>query len=281
MLARYAPVFVLQTAQDTYNRIGAATARLDGKGREEIFIDASRPVVYGRRLEFETPNGRYTNLVYRVHFERVPLPHLTAGRNVGLLVVITLDGRDRPVLVSTVHTCGCYLAFLPTSYLPEDAHPVEWRDDVQEVYGELLPGRLHYPPSFDSAYRPVVYLRDATHRVMDVRVEDVREAEWRYATVPLLLEPVEALDSLPAGDGTVSFFETEGARRGYVRNSHKPLERLLISWWALDWRVGEDKRFGDSAKMNTVFYTSLKPWRREESDMWRFADFLRFWGWRL
>jgi len=30
-----------------------------------------------------------------------------------------------------------------------------------------------------------------------------------------------------------------------------------------------------------VFYTSLKPWRRHDSDMWPFADFLRYWGWHL
>ena len=29
------------------------------------------------------------------------------------------------------------------------------------------------------------------------------------------------------------------------------------------------------------FYTSLKPWNREASDMWDFATFLKFWGWRL
>ena len=28
-------------------------------------------------------------------------------------------------------------------------------------------------------------------------------------------------------------------------------------------------------------YTSLKPWNRNESDMWNFARFLEFWGWRL
>ncbi len=29
------------------------------------------------------------------------------------------------------------------------------------------------------------------------------------------------------------------------------------------------------------FYTSLKPWNRKASDMWNFAHFLQFWGWRL
>ncbi len=95
------------------------------------------------------------------------------------------------------------------------------------------------------------------------------------------LAPIAALDALPADGQTTSFFETSGARKGYVKGSSKPLERLLISWWALDWRVGQDKRYGPAEEMNTTFYTSLKPWRREQSDMWPFAEFLRYWGWRL
>ena len=55
----------------------------------------------------------------------------------------------------------------------------------------------------------------------------------------------------------------------------------MISWWALDWRVGEDKAYGDKNETGAVFYTSLKPWNRQASDMWPFGDFLAFWGWGL
>lgn len=282
LLARHAPIFVLQGAEEPHNRIGAAAARLDEDGREEVYVDPDRPVVYGRRLAFQTPCGAYTNLVYRVHFPRVPLPHLTAGRNVGLLAVVTLDEQGRPALLTTVHTCGCYVAVVPTSYLPAEARPEGWGPAELEVHGESLPGLLVYPPEFDATYRPVIVLREDIHRVMDLRVEDVREAAWRYEpAAAAALAPIGALDALPLGGCATSFFETEGGRRGYVKGSHKPLERLLMSWWALDWRVGEDKRYGPRGEMGTPFYTSLKPWRREESDMWRFAEFLHYWGWRL
>jgi hypothetical protein len=90
------------------------------------------------------------------------------------------------------------------------------------------------------------------------------------------------LDALPRpGGGTTSFFATEGHRKGYVKGSYKPLEMVFVSWWAWDLYVGSDKRYGPADEMNTVFYTSLTPWRQRASDMWPFADFLRFWGWRL
>jgi hypothetical protein len=94
--------------------------------------------------------------------------------------------------------------------------------------------------------------------------------------------PMDELENISAGDGNVvSFYETSGARAGYVRNSGKIWERLLISWWALDWRVGEDKRFAPGESDGPVFYTSLKPWARQESDLLDFPGFLRYWGWKL
>jgi hypothetical protein len=81
--------------------------------------------------------------------------------------------------------------------------------------------------------------------------------------------------------GTTSFFEESGPRHGYVKGSAKPMEKLLMSWWALDLRVGEDKKLGDSADEGPVFYTSLKPWDRTASDMRIFAQFLSYWGWGL
>jgi hypothetical protein len=281
LLARHAPVFVLQTASERHNRIGTPSARLRANGKEQVYVDPAQPTYYGQREGFRTERGEYTNLIYRIHFECVPLPHLTAGRNVGLLAVVTLNTDGEPVLLTTVHSCGCYPAWQPTTYLPADARPEGWRTGNQEVFGEVLPGLLQYPPVFSAGYRPAIYLRDDVHRVMDVEVVDVEEAGWRFDVQEADLRPMSALDELPLDGGSTSFFHMEGRRRGYVKGCSKPLERLLISWWALDWRVGVDKRYGPRDEMNTVFYTSLKPWRREESDMWPFGEFLKYWGWRL
>ena len=61
----------------------------------------------------------------------------------------------------------------------------------------------------------------------------------------------------------------------------KPRESLFLSLPSLDPLVGYDKVYGDRRETGNPFYTSLKPWNREASDMWDFPEFLTFWGWRL
>ena len=285
--ARHAPLFVIQSDAEPHNRIGTPVARRDARGRERVSVDPAKATAYTQTQEFRTARGRYTNLIYRVHFERVPGLHLTTGRNVGLLAIVTLNEAGEPVLLTLVHTCGCFLAVVPTSYLPADAFPKGWDKAGQTIHGERLPGVLLCPRPFDPAYcpvpayRPVLFLRDGTHRVMDVRMERADEAAWRYAVAPLRLEPMAALDRLPLDGGTTSFFVEDGPRKGFVKDSHKPLERFLIGWWTLDFNVGRDKRFGPREESATTFYTSLDPTRRRATDLWRFAECLANLGWGL
>lgn len=135
--------------------------------------------------------------------------------------------------------------------------------------------------SWSGNERLLLHLRHGTHRVKDGwLVSDTGLVGVPAAKVQLL--PLESLERLVLPDGTVtSYYETEGERRGYVKNSQKIWERLLISWWALDYRVGEDKKLGMDTSDGEIFYTSLKPWAREASDMRDFRRFLRYWGWNL
>lgn len=285
LLARYAPVVVSDHPELSYNRIGRPSARRGADGEERIYVDPAGPVVYARQRDIETEKARYTNLAYRVHFEQVPFSlfpfHLTTGRNGGLLFVLTLNQRGEPLLLTTVHTCGCYLAFLPTSYLPESAYPEGWDPERQQVFGQTLPGRLAYPARFDPALRPVIHVRHATHRIKDVQVAAPAALATRHRLVTMEMAPMEKLTRLPLDGATTSFYDREGFRKGYVKGSFKPLELLLMSWWTFDLHVGVDKAYGDAEETGTLFYTSLRPWRREESDMWEFAGFLEFWGWKL
>lgn len=284
-VARFAPVFAPQRTDLSYNRIGTPVARADAKGREDVGVDPDTPAVYYEALPLTTERGAYTNLVYRVHFTKIPYrmrpSHVSAGPNVGLLVIVTVDADDNPLLVTTVHTCGCYLAFLPTAFLPADAYPDDWPTDAQQLFGETLPARLDLPAGLGPP-RLVLTLREGTHRVMDAALVTPDAVAAAYATVAAPLRPMADLDHLQLPNGsTTSFFVTTGRHRGFVKGSHKPFERLLVSWWAFDWRVGRDKRYGPREDMDTVFYTSLKAWARDESDMWRFSDFLAYWGWKL
>ena len=281
-LERFAPAFVVEVPEKSYNRIGQPIVEKNPEGTEKITVDPDTPVIYAEERTFLTDRAAYTNLVYRVHFEKVPGNYLAAGRNVGLIVVITLNAMEQPVLIATVHTCGCYLGLLSTSYLDDSALPQSWqRQNRQSIYGQSLPRNLDFKDKDLNEYRIVLELEDGTHRVTDVRLAN---AENLLAQDPELMsmEPLLALEGLQTPTGaTSSFFYQAGHRQGYVKQSSKPWERLLISWWALDWYVGEDKKLGRDLSDGTVFYTSLKPWARNDSDMRDFATFLAYWGWGL
>lgn len=276
-LSQYAPIIAPQQSHLEHNRIGRAMARRGDDGKEEIYIATDQATFYSREQAFVSAQGKhYRNLIYRFHFPRVPQPRLTAGNNGGLFVILTLNSQQQPVLITTVHTCGCYLAFVPTSYLSAMTYPKNWDADRQAVYGENLPGRLDYPAQLDTEWRPVIHLRSHNHRVMDISLS--RREQLQSAIEPTQLIPISALEQLPLAGGYTSFFHQSGRLKGCA---HKPWERLLMSWWTLDLHIGNDKRLGDPAETGTVFYTSLKPWAREASNMWFFKDFLDYWGWQL
>lgn len=282
--AGHAPAYLVVEPSEAFNRIGTPSVRPTSDNEPDIYVDPERPSIYYETQEFSTEKGRYTNLIYRIHFREVPLGwsslNLTAGRNPGILVIYTLDKDDNLLLVTAAHTCGCYLTFLPTTALPAEALPPDWPAESQWIYGYTLPSRLT-PPRPQSNDRIVFTLASETHRIRDVAVTDVETGPQVADRRKLALLPMKALYNLPYRDSTVSFFETDGPRAGYVKNSTKVLERLLISWWAFDLRVGEDKAYSIHDKSDVNFYTSLKFWARQASDLKDFPAFLSYWGWKL
>ncbi|ALC16987.1 hypothetical protein DSOUD_2222 [Desulfuromonas soudanensis] len=285
LLSRHAPVFVIDNFKEKYNRIGTPSAKITEDSEELVYVDPAKATVYTRVDRFETSKDAYTNLVYRIHFQKVPggfIPfYLGKGRNTGLIVLVTLNSRNEPVLYTLVHTCGCYLAFVPTSYLPADRFPDYWENGRQSVYGESLPGLLDYEDLSPDGQKTIVLVREGSHRVMDIWFSDADSLQ-KYHTDAMEMLPLGSLEMLLLeSDRTTSFYETCGPREGYVKGSEKIRERLLMSWWALDWRVGEDKKLGKDKNDGILFYTSLKPWAREESDLRDFVTFLRYWKWKL
>ncbi len=284
LAALHAPVFLVRDAKKSFNRIGTPQITTGSDGQPLVLVDAKQPAIFFEAQEFTTAKGSYTNLIYRIHFEEVPLsltsPNLTGGRNPGLLFIYTLDESGQLLLVTTVHSCGCYLAFLPTSTMPQNFLPTDWSAEPQMVYGYSLPSILHLPAGKEN-YRIAFTLEDETHRISAVTIADDMTLGSGAGPVSMQLRPMLDLFSLPYQDKTLSFFETEGARKGYVRNNTKILERIFISWWAFDLHVGEDKAYSIHDTSDTVFYTSLKFWARSSSDLKNFRDFLQYWGWRL
>ena len=285
LISKYAPVFLIENYDKTYDRIGQPSAEYEPDGDIRIFVDDQKPAMYYMKQPFSTDKGEYVNLVYRIHFTEVPFKlfpfHLTTGDNVGLMVLVTLDAYEMPVLVSVVHTCGCYLAIIPTSHLPKEAYPDKWADSPQKVYGERLPQILDYDKGKENQ-KLFVYIRTGEHRVMNLEI--MEETDFQQTIVSNLQMPLfhaRTLEQIPVNGKTTSFYHQDGLLKGHVIGAVKPWESLLLGLISLDFFVGTDKVYGDSKKTGNRFYTSLKPWNRAESDMWHFARFLRFWGWRL
>ena len=284
-IRQHLPVFVVAAGSEPHNLIGTPSARIGADGKEEIFVDPDRPTIYAESREFTTANGSYTNLIYRIHFEKVPFSivpfHLGWGKNVGVIVVVTLNRQGEPVLYTTVQTCGCYLAFLPTSFLPRSAFPDNWPKERQTVYGENLPALLDFKKIPPDKNVVLVFLGEDSHRVTDLLVTNPASLR-SYQTIKAELLPLDSLLRLPlVKEGTTTFYESAGPRKGYVKGSTKPWERLFMGWWAFDWKVGEDKKLGRNLADGPRFYTSLGFWARDDSDMRDFHSFLRYWGWNL
>ncbi len=264
-----------------YNRIGAVRAEQQA-GHERIVIDPSQAVFYFGKFLFTTQKDTYTNLIYRAHFPRVPFSlvpfHLAYGSNVGILVVITVDSDHKPILVTTANTCGCYVAVIPTNYLPPHAFPANWPETKQNIYGERLPSRLSLNAPDDTF---LITVRPAVNRVMDVQVIK-KNFPFPHHEIIADIKALAELKSLPLGNGeTTSMFYDDWPLQGHVKGAVKPWESLLLSLVSLDLFVGMDKEYGSTAESGNPFYTSLKPWNRKASDMNDFAVFLEFYGWKL
>lgn len=276
------PAFYVRLGDKPYNKIGTP-AVTEKNGAPLVLVNGTAPTMYVEQTSFSTTKKTYTNFIYRIHFPEVPFDrcnlNITMGKNPGLLIIYTVDATDKLVLITTVHTCGCYLAFFPTEDLAKEAYPLNWPEESQSVFGYTLPAVL--PSQLPTARQPYFFtLESGNHRISDISPTTTTPSSQTIA--PLMkIQPMESLYHLPYKDGNISFFESTGRREGYVKNNGKILERLLISWWAFDWHVGEDKAYGKSASSAAPFYTSLKFWQRGNSDMKNFSQFLTYWGWTL
>lgn len=285
LVSKYAPVFLTYDYKNDYNRIGKPSARIDKEGKEQTYVDPDRPAIYYLQQQFSTEKGRYTNLVYRIHFSKVPFSiipfNLTSGRNVGIILLITLDEDNRPLLVTSANTCGCYMAIVPTTYLPRDALPDDWQEEPLHVYGEELPWILDFAEI--KFPRLLVHVRPSVHRVMDLEIveAEVLRSNNGFRVIKAPLEPMDDLENIALNGETTSFFYDYGPQEGHVKGSMKLWETILLGLVSWDFFVGADKVYGDNEKYDNPFYTTLKPWNRTASDMSNFSRFLEFWGWKL
>lgn len=278
---RILPAFTTLQSDIPYNRIGFVEA-VDNDGEAMVRFNPEKPAVYVASTKFTTEKGEYRNDAYRVHFEKTPFSlfpfYLTAGKYPGLLVILTMNQDDNLILVTTVHTCGCYAAIIPTEWLSRESYPSDWPETEFTVYGETLPASL---PAAVPGQMIEIVIRPGTHRVMTVRVIDESGHADRNYRIAAVLDQ-DSLRRLQTETGEkTSFYYHSWPLKGHVKGAFKWWEMLLLSIPSLDLFVGMDKDFGNTEKTGNTFYTSLQPWYRSASDMNDFASFLKFYGWNL
>lgn len=203
LLAAHAPVFEIE-ARGPYDAVGRPAWREDGA----IGVDTARPIVY-QRLAHTLVQGRaLLQLVYTLWFperpRRGPLD-LLGGPLDGLIVRLTLGPDGRPLLLDTIHACGCYHLFFPApgvTLKPGAPADEEWA---------FLPAPL---PRLAPGQRVVVRVASATHYVLGLTAAASSvEGDARYAR-----RPEADLQNLPRpGGGTRSLYGPDGLVPGSER----------------------------------------------------------------
>jgi hypothetical protein len=283
LLRCFAPVVIAKGTEGLHNRIGAPELSRNWLGRLNARVDVNRAVLYTEVLRDSSAGRTLLHLVYRMQFPSIPLRlsrhFFEAHRNPGLLLVVTLDAERRePLFVTTVHTCGCYRALIPTTKLSDERLPVGWPQKL-EVHGYTLPARVDPPVA--GTQTVVLTLAPDRHRVEDLRVEAL-PIEPDGQRLDVALAPLDELRFLPiAGEsGHASLFYGAGPLRGHVRGAWNPFEGLTLGLITLDPTVGMDKDFGDPARTGTPFYTMLRFWKHDASRLDRFEPLLEELGFR-
>ena len=141
-VAKGQPIFEIETT-GAYDRFGP----LRWGAGETPEVDVSRPTAY-RRLAFTRYGGRtLAQLFYMIWFPERPQSGPVdplSGTLDGIVFRVTLDATGRPLVYDSIHLCGCYHMFFPTSRvkpIPPPDPEVEWAF-VPRTRPEVVPLRL-------------------------------------------------------------------------------------------------------------------------------------------
>ena len=196
----FAPTYEIDVATDD-DRIGVPYWSEDGLPS----VDVRRPAVF-RRVSFARGGGEtLLQLNYSVWFPSRPPDgdfDLLSGRLDGITFRVTLDGDGLPLLYDSMHNCGCYHLFLPTTRLtlrpPSGAHEES----------PLVPQRIE-----PRVGRPVLRIAHGTHYLQRLYFDDSPGAGLTYE-----FREDDALRSLPlTGGGRRSLFGPDGIVPGSER----------------------------------------------------------------
>jgi hypothetical protein len=210
---RDAPVFEIELHD------GAALAAFDRFGVPQLSggaptVDSSRPLVYRRDTQTLWDGRWLRQAVYTLWFPERPKSggfDLLGGALDGVIVRVTFAADGRPLLLDTIHACGCYHLFFPAEGVTLRAGAPE-HEEWAFVAGAL--------PALATGERLVVRIAARTHYVSGVSSAGSTDgAGTSYA-----LRPEDELRSLPApGGGRRSLYRANGLVAGSERG-----ERFLF-----------------------------------------------------
>lgn len=173
-------------------------------------VNTGEPVVYQRIAHTRHGDQTLMQLVYSVWFSERPATSgldLLAGRIDAVVLRLTLAGDGRVLLLDSIHACGCYHLFVPTSALalrPAPEARTEWA---------FVPATL---PSMPAGQRLRVRISSGDHQVVGVRPEPAGAAGMD--AVPYALIDDNGLRSLPTPEGARrSAFWSNGIMPGTER----------------------------------------------------------------
>jgi hypothetical protein len=217
---RDAPVFEIEmhdAALAPFDRFGVP---MWTAGADAPSIDTTQPVVY-RRDSHTLYAGRWLRqAVYTLWFPERPKSgrfDLLGGALDGVIVRITFAPDGKPLMLDTIHACGCYHLFFPAADVTlRDGAPTH--EEWAFVAGALPPFRQREGRATGRHERLVVRIATRTHYVTGL-ARDAGVAGAGYA-----LRPENELRALPLpGGGTRSLYASDGLVRGTERG-----ERFLF-----------------------------------------------------
>ena len=211
----HAPIFEVETASDD-DRIGTLQWRNGAALGDAPLVDTAHPSIY-RRISYTRMGGKtYAQLVYSAWFPSRPreqLFDLLSGALDSVIWRVTLDDDGAPLIYDSIHGCGCYHLFFPTSRMqlkPPPKANIEWA---------FVPTSV---PLIAPFQRIILQIASTSHYIVGVKLHTSANKNAQSKTYQWRDE--EELRSMPTTDGfTRSVFQSDGLISGTERG-----ERFLF-----------------------------------------------------
>ncbi|MBL8512738.1 MAG: hypothetical protein JNJ55_02005 [Betaproteobacteria bacterium] len=209
LLRRHAPVFEID-ARTAVDQFGAPQWTNDG-----IVVDTRKPGVFTHIAHTRFEGQTLAQLIYTLWFPSRPCAgpfDPLCGHLDALTVRLTLDHDDEVLMADSIHACGCYHQFFPSSRLVPRPPP-----DGREEWA-FSPASL---PVIQKGQRLVFRIASGSHDLFGIGAMNVDAAEGtRYA-----MQPANTLRSLPlpGNAGRRSLYGADGLVAGTGRG-----ERFLF-----------------------------------------------------